>query len=151
MTTHGNKRAPRAPRKPSATALANEIKKQAEAEVAEVIELKVTNRKASTRKAKAAPAPAPTKRTRKAPRRDGIADLPPALHRGLPTGYEVRWPHAGYDLFKKVDASVDGPAWYVRCNEHGEMTEASNTKDGDQKGRKADRATWCGECKAAGK
>jgi hypothetical protein len=155
MATHTH--TTKAPAKPAATttrsrkasastaALAQRIKKAAAEDVAEVIELKVTNRKASTtkatprtRKAKAAPAPTPTPILAD---NDGPA---------TPTGYVVRWPHGGYDLLRS-DGTTEGPAWLVRCNVHGATTEAANTKSGDQLGRKADRATWCAGCKKAAK
>jgi nitrite reductase/ring-hydroxylating ferredoxin subunit len=190
MTTHTptTKRPARkagAPKAPTAKSLAQRIKAAAESDVAEVIELKVTNRKASTTKATprkraakvtapttpeacrvqygeahdehmaingecpwcGASTPAPTKRTRKAK----AAPTPILADNdgpATPTGYVVRWPHAGYDLLRS-DGTTEGPAWLVRCNAHGATTEAANTKSGDQLGRKADRATWCAGCKAA--
>jgi hypothetical protein len=67
----------------------------------------------------------------------------------IPKGYEVKWPHGGYDLYRKVDKSVDGPAWIVACTAHGTTTEAESAKAGDLLGRKDARGAWCGACKSA--
>lgn len=62
----------------------------------------------------------------------------------MPKGYEVKWSKPGYDLLKRTAAAKgDGPAWYVTCNAHGTMTDATSAKDGDVKGTKAGRAGWC--------
>lgn len=61
----------------------------------------------------------------------------------VPAGYSLRWPHGSYDLLKKDDKAVEGPAWWVVCTAHGEMTEVKNARDGDVKGRKSDLPLWC--------
>jgi hypothetical protein len=91
----------------------------------------------------------PAKRTRKAPAPTAAPTPIQADNDGptTPTGYVVRWPHAGYDLLKS-DGTTEGAAWLVRCNAHGATTEAANAKAGDLLGRKAERAAWCAGCRA---
>lgn len=68
----------------------------------------------------------------------------PAKTYVLPKGYEAKWTKPGYDLLKRTaSAKGDGPAWYVTCNTHGQMTEAKSAKDGDSLGTTKARATWC--------
>lgn len=67
---------------------------------------------------------------------------PSAAYR-VPKGYVLRWPHRGYDLLKKTGKGTEGPAWWVACTAHGEMTGADNAKDGDAKGTRAALAGWC--------
>lgn len=68
----------------------------------------------------------------------------------VPTGYEVKYPHGGYDLLRKVNAKTEGPAWWVTCNAHGNLTDADTAKAGDALGRKDSLAKWCkGDHKAA--
>jgi hypothetical protein len=63
-------------------------------------------------------------------------------------GYVVRWPKKGHDLLQKTHAApADGPAWYVRCNEHGTVKAAAGTADGEKTGAAAERQKWCPGCK----
>jgi hypothetical protein len=69
--------------------------------------------------------------------------------KGLPAGYEARWPHGGYDLYRKTDKAADNsPAWFVVCNAHGEVKPVKNAKEGDAAGIKAAKPEWCQGCKA---
>lgn len=132
----------------------------AKADVVVAIEDAIRGKRTRTRKApaKAAPAKAaPAKKSAapkaapKAPAKAKAERAPKVKNYTLPAGYAVRWPHGGYDTLKKIDSKVEGPAWQITCNDHGEMTEIKTVKDGDALGRKADRATWCGGCKKAAK
>lgn len=69
----------------------------------------------------------------------------------VPAGYQVQWPHASFDLLKKVDVKRTGPAWLVTCNAHGQILAAGVTSGpkGDKAGSAAGRKTWCKGCKAA--
>ncbi len=67
----------------------------------------------------------------------------PAKAYTVPKGYELKYPHGGYDLLRRLDSATKGPAWWVTCNAHGQMTEAATAKAGDLLGRKAELATWC--------
>lgn len=69
----------------------------------------------------------------------------------LPAGYTVRWPHGGYDLARKMDRNIEGPAWLVVCNAHGVTHNAENAKEGDTLGSAAERSNWCAKCKTASK
>lgn len=113
---------------------------KAEAPAKKAPATKAAAKKAATKKA---PAKAPAK---KAP--TGREPLPHA-GKALP-GYDVRWPKRGFDLLKRNDkAPADGSPWLVRCNAHGTTTPVASAKEGDNAGRRADRATWCKECKKA--
>src|SRR5262245_10613339 len=47
-------------------------------------------------------------------------------------GYDLRWPHGGYDLLKRTADAPEGAApWVVRCVEHGTTKDATDTKAGD--------------------
>ena len=62
-------------------------------------------------------------------------------------GYTVRWPHPAYDLLLTTDKTAERDAWLCRCNIHGKTTPVASGKDGDAKGKAAERATWCSGCK----
>ena len=62
-------------------------------------------------------------------------------------GYTVRWPHPAYDLLLTTDKTAERPAWLCRCNIHGNTTPVASGKDGDAKGKAAERAGWCSGCK----
>jgi hypothetical protein len=89
---------------------------------------------------------------------DAIAAMPKAAktptprvareHAGVAVdGYTVRWPHPAYDLLLTTDKTADRPAWLCRCNTHGKTTPVASGKDGDAKGKAAERAGWCSGCK----
>jgi len=89
----------------------------------------------------AEPAPKPAKAT---------TTRAPRPHAGVAVdGYTVRWPHPAYDLLLTTDKTAERDAWLCRCNEHGKTTPVASGKDGDAKGRAAERATWCSGCKRA--
>jgi hypothetical protein len=69
------------------------------------------------------------------------------------TGYVVRWPQAGYDVLVRTDAAPgSGPAWLVRCNDHGATAPAANVKAAFDLARKGDGiAAWCPSHAAAAK
>jgi colicin import membrane protein len=140
---------------PVADREADELKAANAAEVKAAREAKAAAAKAA-REAKAAEkaaAKAAKDAEPKAPRptRDEqIAALTEKLGEKLPAGYEIQWPHASHSLVRRAkDAEGEGPTWLVLCNEHGRTTPAESAKDGEAKGRKADRAVWCAGCKRA--
>lgn len=97
---------------------------------------KETAAKPAAKKTAAKPAPA-SKQAAKAPA------APKVKAYTVPKGYEVKWPHGGYDLLRKTNKEADGPNWYVTCNAHGDLREVANAKEGDALGRKAELAKWC--------
>lgn len=102
--------------------------------------------KAAPAKATKAAAPAPAKAAAPAP---APAKAPKVKAYTVPTGYAVKYPHGGYDLLTKVNKDTEGPAWWVTCNAHGDMTDATTAKAGDALGRKAEMVKWCKGHKAA--
>jgi hypothetical protein len=79
-------------------------------------------------------------------RAERIAELQPKA----PAGYAVLWPHASHSLLKATDQAPEGSSpWLVLCNEHGTTTKAGSAREGETLGTKAQRQTWCKQCKAA--
>jgi hypothetical protein len=90
-------------------------------------------------KAKAEPKAKPAPKDKAAP----TAKAEPKI----PAGYMLRWPHGGYDLYKKTDAAAeDGAAWYTVCNLHGDALVVGSAKEGDIKSTRAARPEWCKGC-----
>lgn len=70
----------------------------------------------------------------------------------LPKGYQLKYPHGGYDLLSRTDKTASTPAWYVTCNAHGDMTTADTAKQGDALGKRDAMGSWCkGDHKPAAK
>lgn len=108
------------------------------------------NRSAETPAKEEPAAPAAKKTT---PAKKTAAKPAAAKAYKLPKGYVVKWPHGGHDLLAKADKAGKGPAWYVACNEHGDLHEAKTAREAEQLGAASVRAGWCkGDHKAkAGK
>jgi hypothetical protein len=98
-----------------------------------------------------APAKAKAPRQAKAPtgkRAEAIAAV--TASGKVPAGYEPVWPHGAYCLIRATSSAPEGSAtWLVLCTAHGTTTQADNARDGDTKGTKANRQSWCKPCKAA--
>lgn len=81
-----------------------------------------------------------------APRASKIEKVLPKL----PEGYALKWPHGGYDLYKRgVEAGETGAKWFVVCNVHGTHKAVESPREGDALGTRAGRPTWCTKCAAS--
>lgn len=73
-----------------------------------------------------------------------------ALAHMAPAGYVVLWPHASHSLLKATAEAPEGSSpWLTLCNAHGTTTPAKAARDGEVKGTKAERQSWCSKCKSA--
>jgi len=133
---------------PAPTAVDAKAARTAEAALARN---RAANRKAAaTAKAKAAAKKAPRKPAANTQARLSKALKADASKATAVPGYQLRWPHGGYDLYRALEADAPS-AWVVRCTAHGTTTPAPNAKAGDALGAKAARAAWCKPCKAEAK